>query len=217
MIRMPDRLKAARRLSAVVISFLFLSASAFAQGERVEAVAEEDAEAVVRKLLTAFVDAARLGDVDARVDFLREPVLTSHDLDFIGQLTVRRQWREWSEPERQQFLTAFRELSIMNYAARFAGVSEDSFEVHGTQSAGRSRIQVNASVARADGTRVPLDFVMQSTDDTGWRIANVVADGVSDLALKRAEYSNTLRDSGFAGLIAELEAQTLELADGDGG
>ncbi len=40
-----------------------------------------------------------------------------------------------------------------------------------------------------------------------WRIVNIVVDGVSDLALKRAEYSGVLRESGFSGLLDELANQ----------
>jgi phospholipid transport system substrate-binding protein len=213
MTRRPDSSIAPRWLTAVGACMMLLSTFVAGQTQHAEQVADAAAQTVVEELLAAFVGAAQLSEVDARVDFLTEPVLRSHDLDFIGQLTVRRQWREWTDAQRQQFLVAFRELSVMSYAARFASVGEDSFAVLGTERVGGSRVQVNATVARADGTRVPLDFVMQNTNDANWRIANVVADGVSDLALKRAHYSNTLQDSGFEGLIAELESQTLELAD----
>lgn len=213
MIRKADPLNSRRRLATIGALTLFLGNCAFAQSEAVESAADQPPVSVIEQLLAAFVDAAQLSDVDARVDFLRGAVLSSHDLDYIGQLTVRRQWREWTEEQRQQFLDAFRELSVMNYAARFSGVGEGSFEVLGTERAGGSRVQVSSTVARSDGSRVPLDFILQSTSDDRWRIANVIADGVSDLALKRAEYSNTLRNSGFEGLIAELEAQTKALAE----
>ena len=40
------------------------------------------------------------------------------------------------------------------------------------------------------------------------------ADGVSDLALKRAEYQRVFASGGIAGLVAELEAQTQRLSEG---
>ena len=46
----------------------------------------------------------------------------------------------------------------------------------------------------------------------GWRIINIVADGVSDLALKRAEYQRVFASGGIDGLVAELEQQTQRLA-----
>ena len=37
---------------------------------------------------------------------------------------------------------------------------------------------------------------------------NIIVDGVSDLALKRAEYGRLMDSGGFAALIAELADQT---------
>ncbi len=45
----------------------------------------------------------------------------------------------------------------------------------------------------------------------GWRIVNIVADGVSDLALKRAEYQRVLASGTLDTLIKELESQTERL------
>ena len=45
-------------------------------------------------------------------------------------------------------------------------------------------------------------------------IINMVADGVSDLAPKRAEYQRVFASGGIEGLIAELEKQTQWLERG---
>jgi phospholipid transport system substrate-binding protein len=41
--------------------------------------------------------------------------------------------------------------------------------------------------------------------DGRWRIINIIADGVSDLALERAEYSSVIRRYGFNALLAKLK------------
>jgi phospholipid transport system substrate-binding protein len=203
-----------RWLAAIITLASLLSQVALGQSETHDSSSDTSAVLVVERLLNALVAAAALSDLDERVDFLTEPVLTSHDFAYIGQLTVRRQWRDWSEAQRGRFLDAFTTFSVMSYATRFSGVGEGSFEVLGAEDAGRSRVQVNTTVARADGSAVPIDYILQQADGEHWRIANVVADGVSDLALKRAEYSSTLSSSGFEGLIEALESQTAELLEG---
>ena len=60
---------------------------------------------------------------------------------------------------------------------------------------------------------VPLEYLLQEGPD-GWRIINIVADGVSDLALKRAEYQRVFSSGGIEALIAELEEQTRRLMMG---
>ena len=172
----------------------------------------QPATATVERLLAAFVDAAQFADVQDRFESLGEPVTTTHDLHYIGELTVRRQWRAWDDAQRGAFIAAFTELSIMTYAARFAGVGEETFRMLGSGEAGGSRIQVNVEIVRSDAAPVPLDFVLQETDAGEWKIANVLADGVSDLALKRAEYRSLLEERGFNGLIEDLRTQTEALA-----
>jgi phospholipid transport system substrate-binding protein len=72
------------------------------------------------------------------------------------------------------------------------------------------RANVTTAVARTEGGDVPLEYLLQERDGR-WKIINVVADGVSDLALKRAEYQRILAAGTLDTLIAELEAQTQRL------
>ena len=56
-----------------------------------------------------------------------------------------------------------------------------------------------------------MEYLLQQEGAAGWRIINIVADGVSDLALKRAEYQRILSTGSIDTLITELEAQTERL------
>jgi len=46
--------------------------------------------------------------------------------------------------------------------------------------------------------------MMKKKGDT-WRIINIIANGVSDLALKRSEYTDVLSRKGFDALIGLME------------
>jgi len=62
---------------------------------------------------------------------------------------------------------------------------------------------------------VQLDYVLQ--EEAGrWRIVNVVANGVSDLSLKRADYGSIMKKQGFDLLVEKLEAQVAALGKGGG-
>lgn len=213
MIQTSEKRSAQVRFALVAAALLLSSAHSVAQHDD---LAPPDAAATVvtvQQLLDALVNAARLDDVRERYEVLSDVVIATHDLDYIAQMTVRRPWRDWNEEQRSSFVEAFRRLSVMNYAARFGSVTGDSFEVKGFEPAGGSRVQVNVIVARTNDPPVPLDFVLQHDVAQGWRIANVVADGVSDLALKRAEYRALLDDAGISGLVSEIVGQTRAMAE----
>jgi len=57
---------------------------------------------------------------------------------------------------------------------------------------------------------IPLEYLLQQKDGA-WRIINIVADGVSDLALKRAEYQRVLATGTIDDLIRYVDEQTSRL------
>ena len=57
---------------------------------------------------------------------------------------------------------------------------------------GVGRAQVQTAIVRPGEADIPLEYLLQQKDGA-WRIINIVADGVSDLALKRAEYQRSAR------------------------
>lgn len=214
-----DRRRAGRtKLSAgVLLLSLALGAGAAAQGSSDAAGASDSAEAavaVVRSLHAALVSAA--GDAAAvtpeqRYRLLEPTILATHDLPYIAELTIRRQWRNLDAADRHRFVAAFTRLSVMTYATRFAEVRPDAFEIRGTEPAGDGRLEVRAAIVRPGEEDISLDYVLHERDGE-WRIVNILADGVSDLALKRAQYQRIFSDGGtIDDVIALIEAETNRL------
>ena len=149
--------------------------------------------------------------IDERYRALEPLIVATHNLPYIAEFALRRQWASLAEADRQRFVAAFERLSVMTYAARFEAVGADTFRAVTPKAADTAgRVQVATAVARASQPDVSLEYLLQQ-DETGWRIVNIVADGVSDLALKRAEYQRLFASGGIEGLLAELEQQTERL------
>ena len=167
--------------------------------------------ATVTSLQQGLIAVARERSVEDRYKALEPPILATHNLRYIAEFALRRQWSSLTDADRQRFVAAFQRLSVMMYAARFKAVGPATF---GPVTAGApdasGRVRVSTTVARADQPSVSLEYVLQQ-DGQGWRIINIVADGVSDLALKRAEYQRVFASGGLEGLLAELDAQTEKL------
>ena len=160
------------------------------------------------------LEAAAGGDLtwDGRYDLIAPVIRSSHDLGYIGRFTIRRQWRGLNEQQREAFLAAFSSLAINTYVARFGAVKSGAFSYSGEYAVEGERYRVSAFITPADGEPVSLDYVLRAEDGV-WKIINVVADGVSDLALKRAEYQRIIGEQGIAGLIDEINAQAARLRE----
>jgi phospholipid transport system substrate-binding protein len=141
-----------------------------------------------------------------------EPLIkATHDLPYIAEFALRRQWAGLNDADRERFVAAFERLSVMTYAARFGRVGPDTFRpITAGEVTANGRAQVSTAVARASSADVSLEYLLQQ-GPSGWRIINIVADGVSDLALKRAEYQRVLASGPIDTLIAELDSQAERL------
>ncbi len=145
-----------------------------------------------------------------RFQRLEPLIVATHDLPFIAEFTVRRHWAGFADEEREAFLQSFQRLSVMSYASRFVALAEDTFSSHESRTLASGRVQIIATITRAEPPDIPIEYILHQ-DDAGWRIINVVADGVSDLALKRAEYQRVLGEGSVADLIEVLEEQIAAL------
>ena len=121
------------------------------------------------------------------------------------------QWKQLTEAQRSTMEETFRELTLATYADRFDGYSGEQFRIISQRPLKQGRALVRSELKAPDKDPVQLDYVLQRVDDE-WRIVNILADGVSDLSVKRSEYSSILRTDGFDHLIDRLEEQIAELS-----
>ena len=161
-------------------------------------------------LLSAMQNASALA-FSGRRDLISPGVSATFDLEFICEVVAGRYWRVWDDRQRERLLALFSELTVAAYASRFDGYSGQEFKVSDVVPLKRERVLVRSSLTGPEGDDVKLDYVLHQNDD-GWRVINVVAEGVSELSIKRAEYSEVLKTDGFEHLMRRLEEQTRALA-----
>ena len=194
-----------------------LAVAAFALAEPMRALPEASPEATVAGLHAGLVEqsqAAPDAAFEERYARLAPLITATHDLPYIARFALGRHWATLAADEQSRYLDAFERLSIASYAARFARLTPESFRRAGVEPAAGGRQVVAASIVPANAEPVPLEYVLHEAPD-GWRIVNIVGAGVSDLALKRAEYQSLMSTGGFDGLIAALEEQSARLARGE--
>jgi len=55
-----------------------------------------------------------------------------------------------------------------------------------------------------------FNYVLSRFDDK-WQIINVIVKGISDVALKRAEFTSIIERDGFPALLSHIEAKVAEI------
>jgi len=163
---------------------------------------------VVDRLHASLLETMRASDLDfqGRFDMLDPIIEQSFDFATIARIVMGRHWKNLSEIERARFVEIFTDLSTATYASRFDAFSGEQFRrVSEQQQKGDYRL-VKTELIKSDGTPVELAYLLRESDDQ-WQIVNVIADGVSDLSLKRADYTSVIKAEGFDSLVAKLNNQ----------
>lgn len=154
------------------------------------------------ELLTVMKQGKELG-FKGRYDKLDPAVRKSHDLPKIARIVVGKQWEELSAEQQARLEKVFSQLSVSAYAHNFKEYSGESFTFISEEETGRGGVVIHTNLHIPSEKDVKFDYMMKKKDD-GWRIINIIADGVSDLALKRSEYTSVLSKEGFDALIAKI-------------
>lgn len=179
------------------------------------AVDDSEAKAVVEKLheslLTAMRGGAQLG-LKGREELLAPVIESSFDFGSICRIVTGRYWKSASDEQKSRFTSAFKTLSVATYASNFSSFSGEKFQTEGSE-ADHEALIVRTTLRPAKGEPVTLNYLLRQGHD-GWRIMNVVAQGVSDLSLKRADYTAVIKSEGFDSLINRLEKKTAEMGKG---
>lgn len=162
-------------------------------------------------LLSVMMDADKIG-YSGRLNRLETIVGESFDLKFMAEKSIGRHWKKLNADEQQLWLDSFREMTKATYAGRFEGFSGQSFEVLGEEGANHDTVVVRAILLNPDGEDVNLNYRLHQIDDA-WKVIDVYLNGtVSELALRRSEYSTVLKRDGFTTLIKTIDDKTQELA-----
>lgn len=201
------KIRTARKIKSLLWLHLIGAVLIMASGARAETPDTREPEQVVSHLHDALVKAMREGEklgYRGRFDLLAPVVDQTHDLDFIARTTLGANWAQLDAEQQRTFSDIFRKLSIGTYAGWFKSYEGERFEFLERQSMPRDQVMIRSRLVQPSGETVRFDYILRQGKD-GWRIINILADGVSDLALKRVEYRAILQRDGFPKLIDMLK------------
>jgi phospholipid transport system substrate-binding protein len=153
----------------------------------------------------------------ARESAILPVVAASFDTRAMARIAAGGYWDTLSEMERSQLASAFADLTTASYAVRFRAYTGQRFAVLAEQAAPQDRMLVRAQIMRGSGETFGLSYVLEkSATPQGWSIIDVwLNNTVSELALRRAEFSPVLREKGGAALIADLRSKIAALPKDD--
>lgn len=166
------------------------------------------------QLLGVMKEAETLG-YEGREERLTPVVGDTYDVAFMARKSLGRHWKSLEAGQQQEFQAAFGKVTVANYAGRFVGWSGEVFETLGAEPGVRDTQLVKTRLLQPEDEDVQLDYRLHQTD-AGWRIIDVYVNGtISELALRRSEYSALLQREGFEALMEAIDAKIGRLERGE--
>ena len=172
---------------------------------------------VVETLHAAMLDvmkqSAKLGYPE-RFSLLEPAIARAFDLDFMARKALGPEFDKLDPPKQQRWLQTFRTFMIANYAGRFHGYEGQKFESLAEDPSAQDTVLVRTRLVDPAADDVDLTYRLRKTD-ADWRIIDVYLKGtVSELALRRSDFSALVAREGFDSLIANVDGKVADLASG---
>lgn len=178
----------------------------------------DPAESVVTKLHDTLIEtmkhAEELG-YSGRFARIEHALKDVFDLDFMARKSVGRYWSKLSPEDQERWLRTFARMTAANYAGRFVGFDGQHFETVGRQPASHETVMVLTKLVQPNDDDIELNYRVREAGSK-WRIIDVYMNGtVSELALRRSEYSSALKREGFEQLVASVDEKIADLEKAD--
>ena len=152
---------------------------------------------------------------NGRYAHLKPSIENSFYLPIMVQIATGSFWRKASPKQQEQLIRVFGDVSVGTYANRFSGFSGQSFQTKETREGPQKTILVDTVLKNPSGSDVDLTYVCREIKGA-WRIIDVLlGPGISELAVRRAEYRRILKSDGIDGLIATLKRKARGLRSSD--
>jgi len=154
-------------------------------------------------------------DDQARLRVLAdELVLPNVDFMALSQWVLGKHWRLARPEQRQVFADEFRELLIRTYLGSVtrSNYQDQTIRYQPLRKNDDSRMaEVEAYIEQPQGPMVNVQFRLLHRDD-GWKVYDVVIEGISLVVTHRSGFSNIIHEQGLDGLIATLKQRNSDAA-----
>ena len=131
-------------------------------------------------------------------------VLPYFDFRRMSQWVLGKYWREATAEQRERFIAEFRNLLVRTYGrllSSYAGEQVVYLPVLDTRN--KTRVKVRTEIELGDNTTVPVAYSMY-LGSNGWKVYDVVFDGVSMVTSYRSSYGRIIRTQGMDSLISQI-------------
>jgi len=181
---------------------------------------ERNPEALVKQVTQEILDALKTdqklaaGDRQRALQLAEEKVLPLIDFEEATRLAAGRAWAQATPEQKTQLVSEFRKMLVRIYTNAIRPYEGQTIRVAPVRmKPGDTEVTVHNSFVRGGGKPVQFDYAMHKTDQ-GWKIYDIVVEGVSLVLTYRSEFDGVVKQEGIDGLIKRLAQKNTPAAAG---
>lgn len=195
--------------SAIAVTAMFGAAPVSAADSPLDPAVQ-----AIKSFYATLIDTMKRGKelgLEGRAKELKPATESAFDLTEITRLSVGPSWSGISEDQRKALVDAMERVTVFQYAKNFSKFNGEQFVVSPDAKARSDDKIVESKLVSSDGNSVAFNYRMHPVDGH-WKVVDVYLNGnISQLALRRADFSSTVQKLGPTGLVAKLN----EMVDKD--
>ena len=144
------------------------------------------------------------GDRQKALALAEQKVLPHLDFAEMTRLAVGRAWTSANPEQQQKLVTEFRAMLVRIYSNAIDAYRGQTMRVQPiNMPPGATEVTVRNQYLRPGQAPVAVDYAMRKTPE-GWKIYDIVVEGMSLVLTYRAEFDQVTRQSGVDGLLKRL-------------
>src|SRR5688572_24844790 len=177
-------------------------------------------EELVKKITAEVLEAVKsdqqlaAGDRQKAVKLAEEKILPHVDFEEATRLAVGRGWSQATPEQKKKLVSEFRNMLVRTYSNAISAYEGQTMKVLPSRvKPGESDATVRNQFIRPGGKPVLIDYSMRKTDK-GWKVYDIVVEGVSLVLTYRSEFDAIVKQEGIDALIKRLAAKNAPAAVG---
>jgi phospholipid transport system substrate-binding protein len=172
--------------------------------------AATESEAAARAVIAETVDEvlAVLRDksksTEDRIRSLEQIVYGRFDLYVMSRLVLARNWKRFSEEQKEQYVAEFKQYLTNSYGNRIERYDQQEVEIIGEREEPRGDVVVKTKILGGEFEGALVDYRLRK-HDSEWRVIDVVIEGISMVSNYRDQFKSIVSSGGPELLLEKLK------------
>ena len=194
------------RLVCTATAILVVASGLAAPGVRAATESEAGARAVVAETVEEVLVVLRdkSASTEDRIRSLEQIVYGRFDLYVMSRLVLARNWKRFSNQQREQYVAEFKQYLTNSYGNRIERYDQQEVEITGQREEPRGDVVVQTKIIGGEFEGALVDYRLRN-QDSGWRVIDVVIEGISMVSNFRDQFKEVLSRGGPDHLVAKLK------------